>query len=329
MKRIGIIGGGSWATAIVKILTSKSIKINWWIRKPETVTYIKTFHHNRDYLSYVQLNTDFLTMSSDFHKVIKNSDIILWVIPAAFIHQTISVFDLSELSEKLNVSLVKGIVPEYKCTVTEYLHKQYNVPNQNFAMIAGPCHAEEVAMEKLSFLTVATTNKELGDYIPDILSCRYIKMNVVNDLRGVEYAAVLKNVFAVAAGICSGLGYGDNFQSILIVNAIRETKRFLQALCPTKRDIMDSVYTGDIIVTAYSQFSRNRVFGTLIGKGYSIHYSMIEMKMVAEGYYAVKGIRQLSREMQIELPIIEAVHNILYEQISAAIEMKLLSERLS
>ncbi len=328
MKKIGIIGGGSWATAIVKVLNQKSIKINWWIRKPETVTFIRSFQHNRDYLSYVNLNTDLISMSSDFHKIIKNSDIIFWVIPAAFIHQTISVFDLSDLSEKLHVSMVKGIVPEFKCTLTEYLHKQYDVPGQNFAMIAGPCHAEEVAMEKLSFLTVATTNKELGEFIPDIISCRYIKVNVINDLKGVEYAAVLKNIIAVAAGICSGLGYGDNFQSILIVNAIREVKRFLQALSPTKRDIIDSVYTGDIIVTAYSQFSRNRVFGTLIGKGYSIHYSMIEMKMVAEGYYAIKGIRQLSKEMQLELPIINAVYNVLYEQISPAIEMKLLAESL-
>ncbi len=329
MKRIGVIGGGSWATAIVKILTQKNNKINWWIRKPETVSFIKTYQHNPDYLSYVHLNTENLNLSSDFNKVIKNSDIILWVIPAAFIHQTIAGFDLSELSKKLHVSLVKGIVPEFVSPLTEYLHVQYGVPNQNFAMIAGPCHAEEVAMEKLSVLTVATTNKELGTLLPDLLTCRYIKVNTLNDLRGVEYAAVLKNIFAVAAGICSGLGYGDNFQAILIVNAIREAKRFLEAICPTKRDIVDSAYTGDIVVTAYSQFSRNRVFGTLIGKGYSVQYSMIEMKMVAEGYYAVKGIRQIMKEMEIDLPIIDAVYNILYEQISPTIEMKLLAERIS
>lgn len=329
MKRIGVIGGGSWATAIVKILTQKNNKISWWIRKPETVSFMKTYQHNPDYLSYVHLNTENLILSNDFNKVVKNSDIILWVIPAAFLHQTISGFDLSGLSKKLHVSLVKGIVPEYRCPVTEYLHSQYGVPNQNFAMIAGPCHAEEVAMEKLSVLTVATTNKELGTLLPELLTCRYIKVNILNDLKGVEYAAVLKNIFAVAAGICSGLGYGDNFQAILIVNAVREAKRFLEAICPTKRDILDSAYTGDIVVTAYSQFSRNRVFGTLIGKGYSVQYSMIEMKMVAEGYYAVRGIRQIIKEMQIDLPIIDAVYNILYEQISPTIEMKLLAERIS
>jgi glycerol-3-phosphate dehydrogenase (NAD(P)+) len=329
MRKIGIIGGGSWATAIVKVLSQKSVKMNWWIRKPETVSFIKSYQHNPDYLSYVHLNTEFINMSNDFNRVVKNSEILLWVIPAAFLHSTISVFDLSQLQKKLHVSLVKGIIPEFNCTVTEYLNSQYNVPSQNFAMIAGPCHAEEVAMEKLSVLTVASTNQELSSILPEMLTCRYIKVNIVNDLRGVEYAAVLKNIFAVAAGICSGLGYGDNFQSILIVNAIKEAKRFLENICPTKRDIMDSVYTGDIVVTAYSQFSRNRVFGTLIGKGYSVQYSMIEMKMVAEGYYAVKGVRQICREMQIEMPIIEAVYNILYEQISPSIEMKLLAERLS
>ncbi len=329
MKRIGIIGGGSWATAIVKILSGRSQKMNWWIRKPETVTFIKTYHHNPDYLSYVHLNPEQLNLTNDFNKVIKNSDIILWAIPAAFLHQSIEQYDLSTLDTKLHVSAIKGIVPKYKSTVTEYLHSQYGVPSQNFAMIGGPCHAEEVAMEKLSVLTVASTNPELSLLLPELLTCRYIKVNVLNDLRGVEYAAVLKNIFAVAAGICSGLGFGDNFQSILTVNAIRETSRFLEMITPTKRDIFDSAYAGDIIVTSYSQFSRNRIFGTLIGKGYSVQYSMIEMKMVAEGYYAVKGIKEINKELNVDMPIIDAVYNILYEQISPVIEMKLLAERLS
>jgi len=278
---------------------------------------------------YVHLNPEQINLSNDFSKVIRDSDIILWAIPAAFLHQTISEFDLSELKSKLHVSAIKGIVPEFTSPVTEYLHSQYNIPFKNFAMIAGPCHAEEVAMEKLSVLTVATTNSELSLLLSQLLTCRYMKVNLLNDLRGVEYAAILKNIFAVAAGICSGLGYGDNFISILTVNAIAETKRFLDAICPTKRTVIDSAYTGDIIVTSYSQFSRNRVFGTLIGKGYSVQYSMIEMKMVAEGYYAVKGIKEINREVQVDLPIIDAVYNILYEQISPVIEMKLLAERLS
>ena len=290
MKKIGVIGGGSWATALVKILTAKSHKLNWWIRRPETLEFINTYQHNPDYLSYVHLNPDCLNLTNDFNSVIKNSDIIIWAIPAAFLHKTIEGFDLSFLGTKLHVSAIKGIVPEFTSTVTEYLHSQYGVSNQNFAMIAGPCHAEEVAMEKLSVLTVASTNQELSLLLPELLTCRYIKVKVLNDLCGVEYAAVLKNIFALAAGICSGLGYGDNFQSILTVNAIRETANFLDTITPTKRDIFDSAYTGDIIVTSYSQFSRNRIFGTLIGKGYSIQYSMIEMKMVAEGYQDRKSV---------------------------------------
>lgn len=329
MKKIGVIGGGSWATAIVKILLNNTSKINWWIRKPETVQFIKSYHHNPEYLSYVHLNPEQINLSNDFNKVIKNSDILIWVIPAAFLHETIASFDLSQLTGKLHVTAIKGIVPQFNCTVSEYLNSEYGIPYQNFAMIAGPCHAEEVAMEKLSTLTIASTNQELSDVLPQLLSCRYISVNVSNDLRGVEYSAVLKNIFAVAAGICSGLGYGDNFQSILTVNAIREAERFLESICPTKRDIIDSVYTGDIIVTCYSQFSRNRIFGTLIGKGYSVKYSIIEMKMVAEGYYAVKGIKEINNSLQIDMPIIEAVYNILYQQISPAIEMKLLAERLS
>jgi glycerol-3-phosphate dehydrogenase (NAD(P)+) len=328
MKKIGIIGGGSWATAIVKIISEKTNSISWWIRKPEAVDFINKYHHNPDYLSYVQINPNNIHISNDFEEVIKNSDVIIWAIPAAFLHKTISEYNLSCLKEKYQVSAIKGIVPEYVLPVTEYLNTIWEVPIQNFAMIAGPCHAEEVAMEKLSVLSVATSNNELSIFLPQIFTNRYMKVNVLNDLKGVEYAAILKNIFAVAAGICSGLGYGDNFQSILTVHSIQEAARFLESICPTKRDIIHSAYTGDIVVTCYSQFSRNRVFGTLIGKGYSVQYSMIEMKMVAEGYYAVKGIKQINNQIGAEMPIINAVYNVLYEQISPVIEMKLLAEKL-
>jgi len=329
MKKIGIIGGGSWATAIAKIILNNAENINWWIRNAESVDYFKTYYQNPHYLSSVHFNPNQINITNDFNEVIENSEIIIWAIPAAFIHETISKYDLSSLKEKLHVTTIKGIVPEFTCTVTEYLNSTYNVPNQSFAMIAGPCHAEEVAMEKLSMLTIATTNDELSTLMPKLLTCRYIKVNKLNDLRGVEYAAVLKNIFAVAAGICSGLNYGDNFMAILTVNAIKEAERFLEIICPTKRDVINSAYLGDIIVTCYSQFSRNRIFGTLIGKGYSVKYSMIEMKMVAEGYYAVKNIKQINKNLNVDMPIIDAVYNILYENISPGMEIKILAEKLS
>jgi glycerol-3-phosphate dehydrogenase (NAD(P)+) len=328
MKKIGVIGGGSWATALIKILLNKTPKLNWWIRKSENVTFIKTYYHNQNYLSYVQLHPGQISISTDLNKVISQSDILIWAIPAAFLHNSIEEIDKNLLSDKLHLTAIKGIVPEFNMPVSEYLNKHYNVPMQNIGMIAGPCHAEEVAMEKLSLLTIASSNIELTTLMPELLTCRYIKVNVRTDLIGIEYTAVLKNIFAVASGICNGLGYGDNFQAILTVNAIRETMRFLEAICPTKRDIIDAAYTGDIIVTSYSQFSRNKMFGIMIGKGYSVKYSMIEMKMVAEGYYAVKGVKEINKSVNVDMPIMDAVYNILYENISPNIEMKILAERL-
>lgn len=327
MNKIGIIGGGSWATAILKILLNNEPKLNWWIRKQENVEFIKNFSHNPDYLSYFHFNTNQVNISSDLSEIIEKSDIIIWAIPAAFLHDTISQFEIPELKDKKHITAIKGIVPQFTTTVSEYLNSIHNVPLNNIGMIAGPCHAEEVAMEKLSFLTIASSNDEITNLFSNLLKCRYINVKKNNDLIGVEYAAVLKNVFAVAAGICNGLGFGDNYQAILCVNAINESKKFLDALCPTKRDIIDPAYTGDIIVTMYSQFSRNRVFGTLIGKGYSVKYSMIEMKGVAEGYFAVKGVKEIINKIGVNMPIINAVYNILYENISPAIEMKILSER--
>lgn len=327
MNKIGIIGGGSWATALLKILLNNQIELNWWIRKPETVEFINNFNHNPDYLSYFHFNTQYLNISSNLTEVINNSDILIWSVPAAFMHDTLSMFEIPELKNKKHITAIKGILPQYTTTMSEYLNSVHKVPLNNIGMIAGPCHAEEVAMEKLSFLTIASSNDEITSLFADLLNCRYIKVKKNNDLIGVEYSAVLKNIFAVAAGICNGLGYGDNYQAILCVNAVNEARKFLDALCPTKRDVIDSAYTGDIIVTLYSQFSRNRVFGTLIGKGYSVKYSMIEMKGVAEGYYAVRGVKDIIDKIGVNMPIINAVYNILYNNISPAIEMKILADR--
>ncbi len=326
MEKICIVGGGSWAIALVKVLTEKNININWWIRRNEVITHIKAHHHHSDYLCYVYLITKRINFSTDLNKIINDSDIIFWAVPGAFLHKTISGFKLMDLTDKFHVSLIKGIVPEFNCSATEYLKQQYNIPGEKFAVVSGPCHAEEVAMEKLSSPTIVASNQKLCRIVSELLSCRYIKVNILDDMRGIEYAGIIKNIFAIAAGICSGLGYGDNFLAILATNAIKEIKIFLDTICPTKRDIFHSVYTGDIIVTMYSQFSRNRTFGTLIGKGYTVQYSVIEMKMVAEGYYAVKGIKEIANDLQIKTPIINAVYNILYQKSPPNIEIKLMVE---
>lgn len=326
MYNIAIVGGGSWATALVKILTQKISKINWFIRRPEVIEHILKYNHNPDYLSYIHLNPNQLKISDDLKFIIEESEIIFWAIPSAFIHQTIDKYNLDFLDKKLHISVIKGIIPELNYSISEYLNNYYKVPYNNIGVLAGPCHAEEVAMQKMSILTLATSNSKLEAIIPELLTNRFLKVKISNDLKGVEYSSIIKNIYAIVAGIAIGLGYGDNFLSILVSQSMKEARYFLETLIPTKRDILDSVYTGDILVTAYSQFSRNRMFGSLIGKGYSIQYSLIEMKMVAEGYYATKRIFDLARELGLHTPIIDCAYNILYRNSPAFLEMKILAD---
>ena len=329
MQTIGVIGGGSWATAIVKMLSNHRDDIQWWIRNPSAIDYIRKFHHNPNYLSSVELENEKLRLTNDIKHIIASSDILVMAVPSAFLKLTLTGVSADHFKGKVIISAIKGIVPEHNLIVGEYFNKEFNVPIENIGVITGPCHAEEVAMEKLSYLTIASQNTHNATYLASQLACRYIKTNVTDDIYGTEYSAVLKNVFAVASGICHGLGYGDNFQAVLISNAIREISRFVDAVHPIDRDIKDSAYLGDLLVTAYSQFSRNRTFGTMIGKGYSVKYAQFEMNMIAEGYYGTKCIYEINKTCKVDMPITEAVYRILYERISPAIEIKLLCEKLS
>lgn len=328
-KKIAVVGGGSWATALVKMLCNHRDDVHWWIRNAETIGYIGRFHHNPNYLSSVELQTEKLRMSADIRQVAKSADVLIMAVPSAFLKETLKPLVKTDLEGKTVFSAIKGIVPEHNLIVGEYFNSEYSVAMENIGVITGPCHAEEVAMEKLSYLTIASQDTRKASYLASQLGCRYIKTIVTDDIYGTEYAAVLKNVFAVASGICHGLGYGDNYQAVLISNAIREISRFVDAVHPINRDIKDSAYLGDLLVTAYSQFSRNRTFGTMIGKGYSVKYAQFEMNMIAEGYYGVKCIYEINKQHKVEMPITEAVYRILYEKISPAIEIKLLSEKLS
>ncbi len=327
--KIGVIGGGSWATAIVKILSNTQSSINWWLRGQENVDYIKKFHHNPNYLSSVEFDITKVKVSAHLQEVVDASDILIMAVPSAFLKESLSVLPKEKLANKIIFSAIKGIVPEHNLIVGEFFSQVYNVPFSAIGVITGPCHAEEVAMEKLSYLTVASQNTEVAEYLAAQFRCRYIKATVSDDIYGTEYAAVLKNVVAIAGGICHGLGYGDNYQAVLIANAIQEIKRFVDAVHAIDRDIKSSAYLGDLLVTAYSQFSRNRTFGNMIGKGYSVKSAQMEMNMVAEGYYAVKCIHEINKKYQVEMPISQAVYNILYQRISPAIEIKLLSDVLS
>ena len=327
MPVIGVIGGGSWATAIVKVLQKNLSYVNWFIRSKTNIEFIRKNNHNPHYLRAVELDPGKLNISDDINYIAKESEILIFVIPAAFLKETLE--KLSEdISKKTVVSAIKGVIPGDNLMISDFINKNFNLPLNSIVILSGPSHAEEVAMERLSYLTFASADIKLARKIANIFEIDYIKTIVSSDINGIEYASVLKNIFAIAAGIYHGLGYGDNFQAVLLSNAIQEIKRFVDTVHPITRDIKSSVYLGDLIVTAYSQFSRNRTFGNMIGKGYSVKAAILELSMVAEGYYATKCIHQINKKHFVNMPITDAVYNILYDKISPAIEMKLLTKSL-
>ncbi|MXV50874.1 NAD(P)H-dependent glycerol-3-phosphate dehydrogenase [Pedobacter sp. HMF7647] len=329
--KIAVIGGGSWATAIIKMLGDnlQPKEVYWWMRSQEAVDHIKTYRHNPNYLSSVEIKLPAENICTDIKSIISKADTILLNVPAAFLKKALADISPEDLKGKKIVSAIKGIVPDENMIIGEFLNQRYQIPLTDIIVISGPCHAEEVALEKLSYLTIASADTTLATAFATVIQTRYIKTNVSDDIYGTEYAAVLKNIYAVASGICHGVGYGDNFQAVLISNAIREIERFVDSVHPIDRDIKESAYLGDLLVTAYSQFSRNRTFGNMIGKGYTVKSAQLEMNMVAEGFYAVNSLHQINKNHKVYMPICRAVYAILYEKHSPHIEMKLLSEQLS
>ncbi len=312
---IGIIGSGSWATALVKLLSENKTPIYWYFRSEETARSLIEEQHNPRYLTDVSLKVDKMNISNDINEVVRNATYLILVTPSAFLESELQRIE-EDLSDKIIFSAVKGIIPESFLLVGEHLMQHYKVPIAHFGVITGPCHAEEVALERLSFLTIASATQEYAEYMAQQLKTRYIITNVSEDVIGTEYAAVLKNIYALAAGIAHGLGYGDNYQSVLMSNAIKEMKRFIKKRYKMKRNINDSAYLGDLLVTGYSLFSRNRTFGNMIGKGYTVNSAKSELNMIAEGYYAAKSAYTINKEQsknQVKTPIINAVYKILYE----------------
>ncbi len=327
--QIAVIGGGSWATAIVKMLCNNAPQVYWRIRNPTAIEHIKKYKHNPNYLTSVQFDTDKLILDTNLKAIVSKADILIMAVPSAFLKDALSGLTSEDFKNKQVFSAIKGIVPEHNLIVGEFFNKEYNIPVENIGVVTGPCHAEEVAMEKLSYLTIASQDSNNAAFVASQLKCRYIKTTVSDDIYGTEYSAVLKNVFAIASGICHGLGYGDNFQAVLISNAIQEIKRFVDEVHPIERDIKSSAYLGDLLVTAYSQFSRNRTFGGMIGKGYSVKSAQLEMNMIAEGYYGTKCVYEINKQYKVNMPITNAVYNILYGKVSPVIEMRLLTDELS
>ncbi|MDO4780219.1 MAG: NAD(P)H-dependent glycerol-3-phosphate dehydrogenase [Bacteroides sp.] len=323
--KIAIMGGGSWATAIAKICLQNAPSINWYMRRDDRISDFKRLGHNPSYLTGVKFDIDKINFSSNINEVVKMSDTLVFVTPSPYLKNHLKKLK-TKIKDKFIVTAIKGIVPNDNIVVSEYFSKEYGVPAENIAVIAGPCHAEEVALERLSYLTVGCSDINKAQTFSNALRSSYIKTSISDDVYGIEYSSVLKNVYAIAAGICSGLKYGDNFQAVLISNAVKEMNRFLQSVHPLERTISDSVYLGDLLVTGYSNFSRNRTFGTMVGKGYSVKSAQIEMEMIAEGYYGTKCIKEINKKYRVDMPILDAMYNILYERISPAIEIKLLTD---
>jgi glycerol-3-phosphate dehydrogenase (NAD(P)+) len=327
MTKIAVLGGGSWATAIIKMLSENLNEIGWYMRSAYVVEHIKINRHNPNYLSSADLNPDKLKLSNDINEVIKYADCLIFAVPSAFLKSELDKITVS-LEGKIIFSAIKGIVPESGLIVGEHFHEKLGVPYNNIGVITGPCHAEEVAMGRLSYLTIACQDETKAECLAEYISGRYIKTKISDDIVGAEYAAMLKNIFAIAAGIAHGLGYGDNFQAVLMSNAIREMKRFIKKIHRMKRNINDSAYLGDLLVTGYSVFSRNRMFGNMIGKGYTVKSAMMEMSMIAEGYYATKSAYKINQNNKAETPIIDAVYSILYQNKNAKGVFKKLTEEL-
>ena len=325
---VAVIGGGSWATAIVKMLLNNVSSLNWWMRNDAAVQHIRTYRHNPNYLQSVELPPDKLNATTNLREAIEPADLVIVAIPAAFLHEALADLPRNALEGKTAFSAIKGIVPEYHHIPARYLHKEFGVPYSNIGIISGPCHAEEVALERLSYLTIACQDQAIAGTVANLLACRYIKTNLSDDIFGTEFSAILKNIFAIASGMCHALGYGDNFQAVLISNALNEIERFVDAVHPIHRDVKESAYLGDLLVTAYSNFSRNRIFGTMIGHGYSVRAAQLEMNMVAEGYYAASLIRLVRKKHEVKMPIANAVYKVLYEGKSPRKMMAKLAEKL-
>ncbi len=326
-KSFGVIGAGSWGTALVKMFSENLDKINWYIRNIEIIEGINKSKRNLKYLRHVQLKNKKLNISNDLKKIIEASEILIIAIPSPYIDSTFQNHK-KLLKNKIIISASKGVIPKSQLVISQHLHINYDIKKTNLGIISGPCHAEEVALEKLSYLTIGVKRKLLGNYISDKLKSKYIKTSVSTDLIGIEYSATLKNIYSILVGISHGLGYGDNFLSVLISHCAKELKLFIRRIHRTKRDINHSAYIGDLLVTTYSTYSRNRTFGNMIGKGYSVESAMSEMSMVVEGYYATKNAYEITKNKKDNFLFIESVYKILYNRNSPKKILKEISEKL-
>jgi glycerol-3-phosphate dehydrogenase (NAD(P)+) len=324
---VTVIGSGSWATAIVKMLSSNCDHICWFVNDRTVLLHIQKHNHNPAYLSSVSFKPGKLILTDNINKAVASSPVIILVTPSQYLKSAMDNLAYP-MDNKIVCTAIKGIVPDQNIVVGEYINKYYLVPYSNIVVLTGPSHAEEVAMEKLTYLTLASSEKESAKRVASLIRNSYVRTIISDDIFGTEYAAVMKNIYAIGAGICVGLGYGDNFLAVLLSNAANEMKRFIDIIHPNHRDVNSSAYLGDLLVTGYSQFSRNRVFGNMIGKGYSVKNALLEMTQVAEGYPSASCIHEIVLREGINIPIATAIFRILYDGASPSKEIANLSKIL-
>jgi len=329
-EKVAILGSGSWATAIAKIVQQNGAVMYWHMRSQERIDAFKAQGHNPAYLSSVKFDIERIHFTTDINAAIKACQMVIFAMPSPYLRQHVEQIDC-DCTGKLVISVIKGIVQEENILISDYLKRELKLTDSQIMTLSGPSHAEEVAYERLTYLTVGCRDLEVAQEVADFFRNHYVHTSVSKDIVGVQLAGVLKNIYAIASGICQGLKYGDNFQAVLVANSIREMKRFINGYDPVnkgERHISESVYSGDLLVTAYSRFSRNHMFGTMIGKGYSVKAAQLEMEMVAEGYFGTKCIKEINQKYQIPIPIVDAMYNILYKRMSPFVEIKLLSDML-
>ncbi len=327
--RIAIIGGGSWATALAKVLADKGKYIGWYMRRQENIDHIIATGHNPTYLQQVTFNPDDIYFTSDINEIIREFDTLVFVTPSPYFKQHMQKVTVS-LKKKFVVAATKGIVPEEGQVMSDYFHTHYGIPREQIACLIGPSHAEEVAMNRLTYLTIGCADSVRAANLARAFASKNIIVETSTDIQGIEYASVLKNIYAIGGGLCDGLKLGDNFLAVFIANAAAEMTEILSLLSPLEqRNLNQSVYLGDLLVTAYSNFSRNKIFGTMVGKGYSIRAAHAEMEMIAEGYYGAKCMREIvDRYEGYDFPILESIYKILYEGAQAKKTLRELTPRL-
>lgn len=314
LGRVGIIGSGSWATALAKILLTTQREINWYFRFKETVRRFENSGHNPAYLTAVQFDVERINFFTDVQQIVDSSDTLLLVTPSPYIKGMLDKIKPSSLEGKFVLNAIKGIITDEHVLISDYLMNNLGLEEDMIGVVSGPCHAEEVALDRLSYLTVACSNNKRAQQLSKAFAGENIICKQSSDVVGIEYSSVLKNIYAIMAGVCQGLRLGDNFQAVLIANATRELKTFVNEVSTRSPDISDSVYLGDLLVTAYSRYNRNRTLGTLVGRGYSVKQAQLEMEMIAEGYYGAKCIHEVNKRLQLDLPIAEAAYQILYKR---------------